>query len=119
MSTLAADYFDLDDLGGVAIVRVMATAIRHPEHAQEFSAELASLVEKEGRTRLVLDMRECDYLGSTAFAAILGLYKKVNAAGGKLAIFGFRPDVLVGANIIGMGHIIPIVDDENQAIAAV
>ena len=119
MTTTPSDYFDLDEHGGVTIVRVVVESIRHPGHAQEFSRDLAALVERDGRNRLVLDLRKTHYLGSTAYAALLGLAKKVDAARGKLALTHVDPDVLIGANIIGLGRIIPIFDDEKQALEAV
>ena len=119
MTTPSSDYFDVEDHGGVTIVRVVADAIRHPGQAEQFGKDLATLVAHDGRKRLVLDFRECDYLGSTAFAVILGLAKRVAEAGGSLAIFGFRPDVLTGALIISMDKIIPIFDHEKQALDAV
>ena len=57
---------------------------------------------QETHRRIVLDLSQTHYLSSTAFAVLLGFAKKVEAAGGHLKIAGMQPDVLVGANILGV-----------------
>lgn len=110
-------YFDLEDIGGVAVAYLTAPEVRHPGPAQELGAELASLL-RDGHRRIVVDLSDTQYLSSTAFAALLGFAKKVGEAKGELKISGMQPDVLVGANIIGLGRIVELHPNVDSALAS-
>jgi anti-anti-sigma factor len=119
MSAVDSSFFDLEEVGDVVVARLTVSTIRHPPQAQEFSHDLVDLLETYKRTRIVLNLRGSHYFGSSAFAAIFGLVKRVEAAGGKLALCELDPDLLTGANILGLGSVVPILDTEAEAIAAV
>ncbi len=119
MSAVDSGFFDLEEVGDVAVARMTVAVVRHPPQAQEFSRDLVDLLETYKRTRIVLNMRGAQYLGSSAFAAIFGLIKRVGAAGGKLALCELDPDLLTGARILGLGTMVPIVDTEAEALAVV
>ncbi len=119
MSTAYSDHFDAQDTDGVTLVTTLTELIRHPPQAQVFSEDLAKLVDHDLRTKIVINMSKTRYLGSSAFAALIGLARKVNAKGGKLALCELDPDVQVGANILGLGSIMPIYETEGEAITAV
>ena len=119
MSAVDSGFFDLEESGVVAIVRMKVATIRHPPQAQEFSSDLVDLLETYKRTRIVVNLRGTHYLGSSAFAALFGLAKRLDAVGGKVALCELDPDLLTGANILGLGTIIPIVPTEAEALAIV
>lgn len=119
MSAVDSGFFDLEEVGDVVVARMTVSVIRHPPQAQEFSHDLVDLVETYKRTRIVLNMRGAHYFGSSAFAAIFGLVKRVEAAGGKLALCELDPDLLIGAKILGLGTMVPILDTQADALAAV
>jgi anti-sigma B factor antagonist len=118
MARQSYSHFDLKMLGDVAVASVASPEIRHPGPAQELGDELASLVACEGHRKIVVDLGHTHYLSSTAFAVLLGFARKVEAAGGQLRIAGMQPDVLVGANIIGLGRIVDLCPDVRSALAA-
>jgi len=68
--------------------------------------------------RYLLSLRHTKYMSSTAFATLLEFWKQVTADGGQVKICGMDPDVRVGADIIGLGHCIPIYEDQRTALAA-
>jgi len=119
MSAVDSSFFDLAESGDVAIVRMTVDIIRHPPQAQEFSSDLVELVEHYKRTRIVVNLHGTHYLGSSAFAALFGLAKRLDAVGGKLALCGLDADLLTGANILGLGTIVPIVPTEAEALEIV
>ncbi len=119
MSAVDSSFFDLEEVGDVVVARMTVSTIRHPPQAQEFSHDLIDLLDTYKRTRIVLNLRGAHYFGSSAFAAIFGLIKRVEAAGGKLALCELDPDLLIGANILGLGTVVPIVDTEAEALAIV
>jgi anti-sigma B factor antagonist len=119
MSAVDSGYFDLEESGAVAIVRMTIPTIRHPPQAQQFSDDLRELHEKYKRTRIVVNLKGVHYMGSSAFAALFGLAKRLDEVGGKLALCEMDQDLLTGANILGLGTIVPIVPTEAEALALV
>lgn len=118
MSRSADSHLDLTMHGDVAVASVASAEIRHPGPAQELGTELSTLLERERPRRIVVDLSHTHYLSSTGFAILLGFAKKVEAAGSHLAIAGMQADVLVGANIIGLGRIVELYPDVRSAMAA-
>jgi anti-anti-sigma factor len=93
--------------------------IRSPSVAEEFGRELNDLIGVGGETpRFLLDLSRTGYMSSTGFAVLVGFYKKVTEAGGVLKICGIDANVRVGAEIIGLGRLVEIFDDEDSALAS-
>jgi anti-anti-sigma factor len=118
MADPAYSYFDVKHHDDVAILRAKVHEIRHPPAAREFGAEVESFLERDDARRLLIDLYRTEYLGSTAFATLITLARKLAADGGALKLCGLHPDVLVGANIIGLGRIVEVHPDEASALAA-
>jgi anti-anti-sigma factor len=106
------------DSNGIAVVEVLSREIRHPDPAQELSAQLNTLVDQEGRTRILINFHKTRYLSSSAFAVLFNLAKKLDAAGGQLRLCSMTPDVRTGASILRLGQYAEIYDDERSALAS-
>jgi stage II sporulation protein AA (anti-sigma F factor antagonist) len=118
MANEAGAYVRWEDAGGILVARVVAHDIRHPPQAQELSRELAEGLREYGPTRLVIDLRDVKYLGSAAFGVLVNLGQKMRASGGQVKLCGLHPEVQIGANIIGLGRVVEIHDDERAALAS-
>ena len=119
MSDAFEPQFIAEDVDKATVARLKAREIRHPELAVELGAQLRALVEQHNRLRVVIDLRDTRYLSSTAFAALLNLGRLLQQHGGKLALCQLDPDVLIGAQIIGIAQVAPIFSTEAEAIAHV
>ncbi len=104
--------------GDVLVVKVQSQQIRHPSAATEFGDEVRDLLRREPAQKVLLDFSENDFLSSTAFATLINLSREVSAAGGELKLSALHPDVLRGANIIGLGRVVEIHEDEASALHA-
>src|SRR5262249_53786205 len=111
-------YFSAKQRGGVLVVFAHGPEIRHPEPASEFGADLLKLVEKHGHKAILIDLTKMRYLSSTRFTVLLRTADNIQAAGGRLKICGLHPDVAIGANIIGLGRLVDIFPDEDEALAS-
>lgn len=109
-------HFDLEHAGDVTIARVRSREIRHPAQALEFGADLGAALQQDGAGKVLIDFTGNNYLCSTAFATLLNLARDVQQRGGTLKVCCFDPDVLRGANIIGLGRVVPIFDDVKTAL---
>lgn len=103
---------------GVAVVDLLPREITEPENSARLGEALRSVIDS-GVSRLVLiDASATDYLSSSAFAALLRFGLHAREAGGRAAICGMDPAVKFGANIIRLGEVVPIYDDEATGVAA-
>ena len=118
MTPDVCQHFDLEHTGDVTIARVQSQQIRHPPQAMAFGEDLALALQRDGASKVLIDFTRNDYLCSTAFATLLNLARDVQQRGGALKVCCFHPDVLHGANIIGLGRVVPIFDDEKTALSS-
>lgn len=118
MSTESFAYFDLAHKNDVAILRTEVPELRQPHAAQEFGTEAGGVLQSDKPMHVLINLHETEYLCSTAYAVLLGLAKLVGDYGGVLKICGMHPDVLFGANIIGLGRAVEIHPDEPTALAS-
>lgn len=116
MATTTYTHFDTRGVGGLTVARITSEEIRHPHEAAELSQQLADLVARDGVRDLLINFDRNRYLGSSAFAVLIGLAQKLGAAGGRLKVCALDPSVQIGANIIGLGRLVEIFDDERSAL---
>lgn len=100
------------------VVNVQSQQIRQPSAAGELGDELRAILRQEPAPKVLLDFSDNDYLGSTAFATLMSLAREIENVGGELKLSALHPDVLRGANIIGLGRVVEIHEDEASALRA-
>ncbi|HZK18635.1 MAG TPA: anti-sigma F factor antagonist [Clostridia bacterium] len=74
-----------------------------------------SLDEKPAR-HLVFNFSQVDFIDSSCLGVVLGRYKRVHAAGGKVAIIGAKPHVYRILQLSGLFHLIDDFDSEEEAV---
>jgi anti-sigma B factor antagonist len=99
------------------VLTLLATEVRTPIMAASVGKDLGEMVDRIGPARYVLNLKRTKFMSSTAFAVLLNFAKKVTAAGGMLRLCEMDPEVRIGADIIGLGRFVPIIEDESTAIA--
>jgi anti-anti-sigma factor len=117
MSDFESPHVRAETVDEAVVLTMLATEIRTPIMAASVGKDLGELVERIGPARYVLNLKRTKYMSSTAFAVLLNFAKKVTAAGGMLRLCAMDPEVRIGADIIGLGRFVPIVEDESTAIA--
>jgi anti-anti-sigma factor len=107
-----------DLVEGVAILDLLPREITEPDQAALLGEALRSVYAAIGSKRLLLDMAATKYLSSTAFAVLFSFGLDVTDDGGRLAISSMDEFVRVGADIVKLGRVVPIYDDEKTALAS-
>jgi anti-anti-sigma factor len=107
-----------DLIDGVIVVDLLPHEITEPDIATLMGQALRAVYDAGNSKRMLLNVAATKYLASTAFAVLLKFGLRVAESGGKLAICAMDEFVHVGANIVRLGQIVPIFDDEATAIAA-
>ena len=69
-----------------------------------------------GSRRLILNLEGVTFIDSSGLGAILGRYRRISQAGGKMGIIGAAPQVLTILELSGILKIIPLYDSEGQAL---
>ena len=103
---------------GVAIIDFLPHELTEPSEAERLGAALRSVAEANISDRLLLNMKATRYVSSTAFAVLYSFALRTRAAGTRVAICDMDPQVRFGANIIQLGAVVPMYDDEATALAA-
>lgn len=111
-----APLFDCEDANGVTLVHLQVKDLRQPAQAAELGEQLVALI-TAGHTKLLINFQELAYMGSTGFAVLMVLARKLKERGGQLRFCSMREEVRFGANILGLGSVVPLYDDENSALA--
>lgn len=111
-------HFKWDIVDGVAVIDVETQKIDQPRLAQELKLQLLALLRAAQTKKYLINMRKAHYVGSTGFGVLLEFGKKVRETGGSVRLCEMNKDVLVGANILGLGTIIPIDADEASSLRA-
>jgi anti-sigma B factor antagonist len=105
-------------LNDVVLIEIMSTDVQGPERATEFSAELCAAANQESILPILLDMRRCGYLSSMAYSALFKLVKQAKERQRSVKFCNMHPDVKVGADIVGLYHVVEVCDCRESALAA-
>ncbi|MEM1012272.1 MAG: STAS domain-containing protein [Planctomycetota bacterium] len=66
-------------------------------------------------SRILLDMGDTQYIDSSAVGWLIGSHKKVADGGGTFVVYEVQPAVRQVLDLLKVGRVVPIVDDEAAA----
>jgi anti-sigma B factor antagonist len=66
-------------------------------------------------SRILLDLGDTQYIDSSAVGWLIGTHKKVSDAGGSLVVYEVQPAVRQVLDLLKVGRVVPIVEDEAAA----
>jgi anti-anti-sigma factor len=102
----------------VAVVEIRTKDVQGTKLAQELGAELARVTAQEWAKRLLVNFHRVGYFGSTGFAALFKLVSRAKADGRDVKFCDMKPDVRLGAEIVGLEKVVEIYENERSALAA-
>jgi anti-sigma B factor antagonist len=85
--------------------------------APDMKATLLEIIDA-GKTRIVVDLTETDFLDSTALGVLIGTVKRLRARDGALTIVNVDANIAKTFEITGLDQIFTIVPTREEAIAA-
>jgi anti-sigma B factor antagonist len=86
--------------------------------APEFKRHLADAIEG-GKTRIVVDLTDAEFMDSTALGVLLGTLKRLRVRGGTLALASEEATILRILEVTGMDQVLDLHPTANEALAAV
>lgn len=106
---------DIDVDGSVLIVR--AEGELDLSTAPQFRAGVEHALDRTMARDLLLNMRGVTFVDSSGLGAILGRYRRVSQAGGRVVMCGVTGRVKPIIELSGLMRIVPLFDSEREAIA--
>ena len=105
---------------GVAVIDLLPREITDPEEATRLGVALRAAFDARAATTklMILNFAANHYLSSSVFAVLLRFGIRAASAGGKVAIANMDPFVRTAADIVRLGRIVPIFDDEPSAVSS-
>ncbi len=104
-----------DEIGQVTVARLLDQRL-DARSAPEFKEKLASII-RSGRTRIVLDLAEVEFVDSSGFGAMISILKTLGNHG-DLVICGVRDSVLSMFKLTRLDKVFLIVSQPEDAIGA-
>jgi len=99
---------------GVLIVRVEGELDMHG--ADKFRQTIDNALETSGVKHILFNLEAVKFIDSSGLGVILGRYKKINAAGGKVLATNIQPQVVRIFELSGLLKIIKLYNSEAEAL---
>lgn len=109
---------EVEDIGDITVVNFVDKKILDEQNIQIIGDQLFRLVEELGRQKLLLNFGNVEYFSSKGLGPMITLYKKVNAAGGKLILCNIDPQIREVFEITKINKIFTIHKDQQSALQA-
>lgn len=107
---------DLEEVGDITIAKFTDKKILDETNIQIIGNQLFSLVEEDGRQKILLDFGNVEYLSSAALGKLITLDKKARAAKAKLRLCNIRPDIFEVFTITKLDKLFKIFPSQEQAL---
>jgi anti-sigma B factor antagonist len=104
------------DMGDVTVVSFTEKKILDEPNIQAIGEQLYSLVDDQGKKKLVLNFSRVEYLSSAALGKLITLNKKVQTAGGRLALCAIAPQIYEVFEITGLKRVFNMYGEEQEAL---
>ena len=115
---MSKEYLKVTQVGDVSVVNFLAKRILDEPTIQAIAEQLFSLVEQDGKTKLLLNFSGVEYMSSAALGKLINLHKKLTALKGKLAMCNVIPQIFEVFAITKLDKIFKIFPDEDAALAS-
>jgi anti-sigma B factor antagonist len=109
---------EVEDIGDVTVVNFTDKKILDEQNIQVIGEQLFRLVDELGRTKLLLNFGNVEYLSSAALGKLITLNRKVNQVGGKLVLCNIAPQIYEVFEITRLNRVFTIHEEEQAALQA-
>jgi len=106
----------LEPSGEVTVVSFVDRKILDDTNIQEIGEELFDLVDKDYKTKLLLNFENVEYLSSAALGKLITLNKKIREEDGQLKLCGIKPQIYEVFKITKLNKLFDIYDDDEKAL---
>ena len=112
------EHIRVSNVEDVVLIEILSSDVQGPDRATRFSTELIAVANQETAQPILLDMSRCVYLSSMGYSALFKLVKRAKERRRRIKFCNMHPDVKVGADIIGLYHVVELYDSRESALEA-
>jgi anti-sigma B factor antagonist len=109
---------ELEEIDGVTVVNFVDRKILDEQNIQKIGDQLFSLVDEDGRRKILLNFGNVEYLSSAALGKLITLNKKVQGVKGKLVLCNIAPQIFEVFEITKLDKFFTIQKEEQTALQA-
>lgn len=113
--TPSQHWLRVEQVGDIAVVRFLQRHILDEEVINYIGEELLRLV-TEGCRRIVLNLGAVEAMATNMLGELLGVHKKMRAAGGRLAVSEFTPQLREVFELLKLSQVFHTYDTEQEAM---
>ncbi len=110
--------FEITEVGDVTVVSFLDQKILDNQIIRKIGEDLNSLVDEQGKKKILLTFRNVIYFSSACNGKIIALQKKITAAHGKLVLCDITDDVREVFEITRIDKNFIIRNDEQSGLEA-
>ena len=107
---------EVEDIGDITVVNFVDKKILDEQNIQVIGEQLFSLVDQDGRRKLLLNFGNVEYLSSAALGKLITLNKKLQAVGGRLILCNIDPQIYEVFEITKLDKFFNIQKEEQAAL---
>ena len=107
---------EVEDIGDVTVINFVDRKILDEQNIQVIGEQLFSLVDQDGRRKLLLNFGNVEYLSSAALGKLITLNKKLQAVGGRLILCNIDPQIFEVFEITKLDKFFNIQKEEQAAL---
>lgn len=116
MSNARRRRIEVDEVSDVAVVRFVDKRILDEQNIQTIGEQLFSLVDDDGKKKILLNFENVEYLSSAALGKLITLNKKVKGTSGQLKMCNIKAEIYEVFEITKLNKVFPIYEDEEAAL---
>ena len=113
-----AYHFETTETGDAVIVRLLEERLVDERIVQGLANQLSELIQKEGRSNLILYLSDVMIICSSLLGRLITLNKQVQTAGGMLRLCGISPRIYEVLAITKLNKLFDMHDSQQQALTA-
>ena len=106
-------------IGEVGVVNFLTSQVLDEMNVQQLGKELNDLIDKEYMILMVINFSKVKFLSSAVLGKLIALHNKISSQKGRMAFCNINPDIMQVFKITRLNKLIPIYDDEDEAVARV
>jgi anti-sigma B factor antagonist len=107
---------EVEDIGDVTVINFVDKKILDEQNIQVIGEQLFSLVDQDGRRKLLLNFGNVEYLSSAALGKLITLNKKLQGVGGRLILCNIDPQIYEVFEITKLDKFFNIQKEEQAAL---
>ena len=111
-----SSWLEVERVGDVAVARFMRHRILEDDAVRAAGEELLGLSDDDSCRKLLLNFGNVESLTTAFFGKLLALHRRVEAAGGRLALCAVGPFLREIFGILKLPAAVTVYDDEQQAL---